>query len=689
MKRDADNLGIDQLIEAGLDEATSQQWANEINRICQDRSASTCWQELTQTHLRPKHPFVIHQLLYEFVYRNWDSTQGPAPAWLPEDEHIRSTNLFKMMAEVGIDSYREFHQWSVRQYELFWEKVIGHLAVRLKSPYQAIVDLSKGETQPLWLPGATLNITDSCFGADPDSAAIVYQDQAGVLKRISVKALQEMTHRVANGLRQAGYAAGDALGIIMPMTPETVAMYLGIVRAGCVVVSVADSFAPAEIEKRLQLGKVKAVFTQDVIRRGDKVIPLYEKVISAISATTARAVVLSIGQKSDVPLRDADLPWDTFLGDATEFESVSCQPRQPTNILFSSGTTGDPKAIPWTQTTPIKCAMDAYLHHNVQPGDVLAWPTNLGWMMGPWLIYAALMNRATIALYPDLPTQGGFGRFVQDAEVTMLGVVPSLVKAWKSTQCMRGCDWSKIKCFSSTGESSNADEMLYLMSLAGYKPVIEYCGGTEIGGGYVSGTMIQPAAPATFTTPSLGLDFVILDEASNEASQGEVFIYTPSIGPSTHLLNSDHHDVYYANTPQGPDGQALRRHGDQIERLPGGYFRAHGRVDDTMNLGGIKVSSAEIERVLNQLEAIDETAAIAVSEGAGPNQLVIYACLVPECQQAPADILEVCRTAIKQQLNPLFKVHDLVRVDRLPRTASNKVMRRELRGQYKKNDRAP
>ena len=269
--------------------------------------------------------------------------------------------------------------------------------------------------------------------------------------------------------------------------------------------------------------------------------------------------------------------------------------RTHTNILFSSGTTGEPKAIPWTHLTPIKCATDAMLLHDVRPDDVLAWPTSLGWMMGPWLIYAALLNQATIALYHPGPKGADFGRFVRDAGVTMLGLVPTLVRIWRQSGCMEGIDWSRIRRFSSTGECSDPEDQLYLMALAGYRPVIEYCGGTEIGGGYVSATMDQPAAPATFTTPAFGLDLAIRDEHGQPATDGELFLVPPSVGLSTELLNDDHHDVYLADTPIA-DGRPLRRHGDHMQRLPGGYYRALGRVDDTMNLSGIKVSSAEIER---------------------------------------------------------------------------------------------
>jgi acetyl-CoA synthetase len=226
--------------------------------------------------------------------------------------------------------------------------------------------------------------------------------------------------------------------------------------------------------------------------------------------------------------------------------------------------------------------------------------------------------------------------------------------------------------------------MLFLMSLAGYKPIIEYCGGTEIGGAYITGTVVQPCAPSTFTTPALGLDLVILDEDSKVAEQGEAFIIPPSIGLSTELLNKDHHQVYFADTPTLPATLSpLRRHGDQIERLANGYYRAQGRVDDTMNLGGIKVSSTEIERILNTVEGIRETAAIAISPlDGGPSQLVIYAVVSAMLTEQLEELKSKLQKAIAQNLNPLFKISGLMIVESLPRTASNKVMRRVLREQY-------
>ena len=602
--------------------------------------------------------------------------QDLSPAWTPSPEFIATTNIAWLMKRVGVDSYEALHAWSIQNREAYWTLAIERLDIRFQKPFSRIMDPASGVESPGWLPGALLNIVESCFAAPAGSPAIIHQIEGGPLRVMTVGELEMLTNRVARGLAQRGFKPGDSIAILMPMTAESVAIYLGIIRAGCVVVGIADSFRPKEIATRLRLADTVAVFTQDISVRGGKESPLYQNLIDA---EAPHAIVLPAKECLSVTLREGDTAWPEFLGDAGTFEAIPREPSAPLNILFSSGTTGEPKAIPWTQTTPLKCAADAHFHQDIHPGDVLVWPTNIGWMMGPWLIFASLLNKAAMGLYYGAPTGRDFARFVQDSHATMLGVIPSLVKTWRATDVVSGMDWSAIKAFSSTGECSNAGDMRWLMAQAGGPPMIEYCGGTEVGGGYVTGTITRPCIPGTFNTPALGLDFVILDDGGQPADNGEVFLIPPSIGFSGTLINKDHHEVYFAGTPNGLHGETLRRHGDQIEKLPNGYWRAHGRADDTMNLGGIKISSAEIERALQSVPHVVETAAIAVSPSGGPSLLVIY---VVSPGGKKDDLAKAMQSAIKRDLNPLFKIHDLVIVDSLPRTASNKVMRRVLRDQY-------
>ncbi len=673
-------LSAAELTACGLPRDQAEAFVAAVGKLDQRMTSGQAWQWITRNLLRPEHAMEVHEHLHGVVFADWNPADGPAPAWFPDDPD--STNIAWLMRTVGKESYRDLHAWSVSRPEEFWATMVERLEVQFREPFSSALDPSAGPEHPQWLMGAKLNVVDSCLRAPDDSPAVICQAEDGPIERLSVAELRSMAGRVANGLAELGIKTGDRVAIDMPMTVEAVAIYLGAVAAGCPVVAVADSFAPAEIAARLGIGQVRCIFTQDFALRLGKRLPLYEKVRAA---GAPQAIVLPCERVVDCALRDGDLAWKDFLSERTNFEAVPRDPGDATTILFSSGTSGAPKAIPWDQTTPIKAAVDAHLHHDIRPGDVLCWPSNMGWMMGPWLVYAALMNKATMALYYGAPTSRRFGEFVQDAGVTMLGLVPSLVSAWRSTGCLNGVDWSRIRAFSSTGECSNPREMLFLMSRAGYKPVIEYCGGTEIGGAYITGTVVQPAAPATFSTPALGSDLAILDEEGRPADRGEVFLIPPSMGLISTMLNRDHHEEYYANTPKGPQGQLLRRHGDQMQRFANGYFRAHGRADDCMNLGGIKVSALQIEEVVGGVEGVSETAAVAVSPPAGgPSMLVVYAVPTGETKWSASELRSAMQQAIAARLNPLFKVHDVVITEALPRTASNKVMRRTLRAEYEK-----
>lgn len=627
-------------------------------------------------------PFERHWRLWRDVFAGRPATAPPPMAYRPSKETVERANVTALARSLGLSSYEALHRWSATEREAFWGRVVRELNVPFRARPRAIRE--GGADDPRWLAGARYNAADLCFQEGGARVALLLgREGEEALRRVTYSELEALTNRVANGLRRMGLEPGDAIALYLPMTVECVAAYLGVVRAGCVVVSIADSFAPPEVAVRLRLAEAKAVLTTSAFARGGKVLDLYAKVQEA---QAPRAIVIP-SEGHPVRLREGDLLWSDFLGDETRFESVAADPYDVTNVLFSSGTTGEPKAIPWTHLTPLKCAMDARYHQDVHPEDVVAWPTSIGWMMGPWLIYAALANRATVALFEGAPNSPEFPAFVERARVTVLGLVPALVRAWRTGGHV-GARFANVRVFSSTGEASNAEDYLWLMSTAGYRaPVIEYCGGTEIGGGHITGTVVQAQSPATFSTPALGLDFVILDESGRpvpEGAMGEIFLVPPSIGLSERLLNRDHQKEYYAGTPPGPHGELLRRHGDEVARLPGGYYQAHGRADDTMNLGGIKVSSLELERVMDRHPKVYQTAAVSVipPEG-GADLLVVFTVPKPGEKAEPQTLRKELQDLVKRDLNPLYRVHDVVLVETLPRTASNKIMRRELRKQYR------
>jgi len=597
----------------------------------------------------------------------------PAPAWEPDSRVIERANLTRAMAHQGFSNFREFHRWSIAEPDAFWRYVIDELEIDfVKAP--SGIRGSDDPADPHWLPDATFNIVTSCLDHSPDAPAIVMGGPSGI-DTVTIAELRSRVAGFAAGFSAAGFSIGDAIAIVMPMNVEAVVAYLGTVAAGGVVVSIADSFAPHEIETRLGITSPVAIVTQTRAMRAGRDLPMYSK---CAEAGPTPCIVVDAG--GDTELRPQDVMWDDFVLNGAAFDPVALPAGAYTNILFSSGTTGDPKAIPWTQTPPLKAAMDGRFHQDIHAGDIVAWPTNLGWMMGPWLIYASLLNGAAMALYEDAPTGRGFIDFVAQADVSMLGIVPSIVASWRAGGVLQRGDWSSVRVISSTGEASNPDDYRWLVHAAGDVPVIEYCGGTEIGGGYVVSTVLDPCVPSLFSTSALGIELVLIDE-DGQGDSGEVFLVPPSMGLSTVLLNGDHHEVYYDGVPD--IGRQLRRHGDHMERTPDGYYRALGRIDDTMNLGGIKVSSADLERAIHDVPGITECAAVSVPpSGGGPERLIVFVVALPGVELDMDTLRLEIQQAIRTRLNPLFKVDDVVEIPALPRTASNKVMRRSLRSAY-------
>ena len=741
------------------------------------------WCVLQHDLLKPSMALEVHQWCYNQTY---EGVTDVKPTWMPTPKAMAKTNISKMMHKKGFTSYQEFYEWSVNMEtrETFWKESMENIGIVWEQTPDKVFDLSEGTAaKARYFPNGKLNISDSCFGKrDPQDPALVYamESDPRAIQTMSFSVLERLSNQIAHSLHhRMGLHPGDAVAICMPMTPESIAIYLGIVKAGCAVVSIADSFSATEIATRCRLGHAKAIFTQDVIYRGAKFLPLFTRILEADvmlqqdRATSdsdneaketksdpgmderLKVVILpgmlhagpynSNNNSTDHPMdfnesgtwddKDAqghpvalhdsvseamraglDFSWHDLMFHASdEFESVKRDSMDACNILFSSGTTGEPKAIVWSHSTPIKCAMDGHYHQDIQAGDRVAWPTNIGWMMGPWLLFQ-LMNGATLGIFNGVTSTDAFCQFVEEAQISMVGVIPSLVKAWQARNATKDCDWSCVRRFSSTGEASDPENYLWLVSrVPGYAPVVEYCGGTEIGGSYLSSTLVQPNVPSMFSSPVLGSQLYLLDAEgkaktescfkarSNDSISGEVALVPPTIGLSTHLLNRNHYDTYYKGMEPGPNGEVLRRHGDEIEMvwnsqhqscpklsvetsLP--YYRALGRCDDTMNIGGIKVSSVEIERVCNLVDEIKETAAIGVAgPHGGPCKLVIYVVLTNNDAEYrktmdPISLKAPMQKMIKTKLNPLFGISDVVIAENLPRTASNKVMRRLLRDEY-------
>ncbi len=671
----------------------------------------TFWHSLRKQVLKPSHPLALHEALRDYAYAGWDEkTRGIRPIWKAEPERLARTNISQILKKKNLPDYDALYRWSIEHGRDFWAMMMERLKIPFAGGYkptaQSIVDINNPKA-PKWFPNAKMNVVNACFLAPPGATALVYQKEGeSELQYFTYAQLDAWSNRIANALVKHGFKPQDRIGICMPFNVESVVIFLGVLKMGGTLVSLADSFKAADLDLRFDAAKpVKAVFTQDVTG-GLKAFPLYPTVCESKFAPDA--IVVTTGNTEFKPQRASDIHFDAFLAGASDsFAPVEMDAEAYINVIFSSSTSSPkessnslpkpPKAIPWKPATAIKGIVYSHLHHDMQPGKVLCWPTNLGWMMGSFAIFAAMGNQATLAIFNGNATSAAFAKFVEKADVTMLGLVPSIAETWQKTDALKDADWSKIDLFSSTGSPSNKSNYFWLMSrVQGYAPCFEYMGGTEIGGGYLICSFHHPAAPSCFTTPNLGTDIYIADKDGDAARGAEAFIVMhnekgacPPMGLSTVLLNFDHDDKYFTRELKTPDGKLLREHGDVIITAPNGFYISNGRADDGININGIKTSSLDLENYIKdaRIPAIKELAAIGVRppEG-GEDWLVIYVVVDAQGGSINAEELKLqVRDAIKLRNPQLARVHDVVMIPALPYTATGKLMRRYLQDLYIEN----
>ncbi len=261
-------MNADAPLEALLssDVSADEVWPRVIRRLREQSASPDDW-----------------RAAWDRTFASWDETsRGPRPMWYPTAADRDQSNLCHFMRATGHGSYQDLYQWSVTQPNEFWQAVADQLNIVFDQPPQRTLDLTRGVTQPAWFPGATLNIVESCFPAPFDNQpALVWGDAQGERVPRTYGELKDEVMRVASALAGVGFAPGDRIAIVMPMTPEAVAIYLGIIFAGCVAVSIADSFAAPEIAKRLTIAEARGVFCVDSFQRTGRAINIYHRLVAA------------------------------------------------------------------------------------------------------------------------------------------------------------------------------------------------------------------------------------------------------------------------------------------------------------------------------------------------------------------------------------------------------------------------
>ncbi|MFQ5629146.1 MAG: AMP-binding protein, partial [bacterium] len=335
---------------------------------------------------------------------------------------------------------------------------------------------------------------------------------------------------------------------------------------------------------------------------------------------------------------------------------------------------------------PVKAAQDMFHAMDVKPENAVYWMTDMGWMMGPWLVFGTLLIGATMVFYdgaPDFPEVDRLWQQVEDHNVTHLGVSPTLIRALKThgIEPVQKHDISCLRAVGSTGSPWDPESWLWLFKnvLQSEKPILNYSGGTEISGGIVCGNFFKPLKPCAFSGPVVGMDAEVVNEAGEpvRGEVGELVIKKPWIGMTRGFWNDRQRylDTYWRRF------ENVWLHGDFAAIDADGLWYILGRSDDTIKVAGKRLGPAEVESILNAHPAVAESAAIGVPHPVKDNEVVAFCVLRPGNEASETLRAELLQRIIAELGKPL-KPKEIKFVAALPKTRNAKVMHRVIRAAY-------
>ena len=615
--------------------------------------------------------------------------------WEPTPDYIERANLTRFMRQHGIKDFDELMRRSTDDVGWFTDAVLKFLNIEFYEPYSQAVDLSEGIQFPKWCVGGKMNIVHNCVDKYQESAirdqpSIVWEGEEGDTKSLTYRELYEQVNRVANALRLLGLDKGDAIGLFMPMTIEIVVAMLAVAKIGGVILPLFSGYGAGAVVTRLLDADAKALFTADgFFRRGKPVAmkPVADEAAEQVP-TLQHMIVL---KRADIPVEmitGRDHWWaDLIDPQPPEAETEVTGAEDVLMVIYTSGTTGKPKGAVHTHCGfPIKAAQDMAFGTDVRQGDVIYWMTDMGWMMGPWLAFGALILGATLFIYdgaPDYPGPDRLWALVERHKITQLGVSPTLIRALipHGEEPFKKHDLSSLRLFASTGEPWNPDPWMWLFEQIGEskRPIINYSGGTEISGGIVMGNPILPLKPCSFSAACPGIAADVFDEDGQplRSAVGELVIKSPWIGMTRGFWKDKgrYLDTYWSRW------ENVWVHGDFAAIDSDGLWYILGRSDDTLKIAGKRLGPAEVESVLVAHPDVVEAAAIGIPHEVKGMVLIVFAVLRPGLSPTEA-LRQKLQTMIVEAMGKPLAPKAILFVSDLPKTRNAKVMRRMIRSAY-------
>ncbi|MCJ1681039.1 acetoacetate--CoA ligase [Streptomyces sp. APSN-46.1] len=615
------------------------------------------------------------------------SASTPEALWSPSPERIAQARItaFQTWAAERFDApadggYPALHSWSVDELDTFWQAVAEWFDVRFTTPYESVL---AERTMPgaRWFTGATLNYAEHALRAaeDParaDDAALLAVDETHEPVPVTWGELRRQVGALAAELRALGVRPGDRVSGYLPNIPEAVTALLATAAVGAVWTSCAPDFGARSVLDRFQQVEPVVLFTVDGYRYGGKEHDRRETVAEL------RAELPSLRAVVHIPLLGTEAPesaltWaDVTSGDAEPvFEAVPFD--HPLWVLYSSGTTGLPKAIVQSQGgILLEHLKQLGLHCDLGPEDRFFWYTSTGWMMWNFLV-SGLLTGTTVVLYdgsPGYPDTGAQWRIAERTGATLYGTSAAYVMACRKAEVHPGRDFdlSAVKCVATTGSPLPPDGFRWLHDeVAEDLWIASVSGGTDVCSCFAGAVPTLPVHIGELQAPCLGTDLQAWDPSGKPVvgEVGELVVTNPMPSMPIHFWNdpdgSRYRDSYFEMFP------GVWRHGDWITLTDHGSVIIHGRSDSTLNRQGVRMGSADIYEAVERLPEIKESLVIGLEEPNGGYWMPLFVHLAPGAT-LDEGLRARIKATIREQLSPRHVPDEIIEVPGIPHTLTGK-----------------
>lgn len=618
-----------------------------------------------------------------------DGLSGADALWEPSAEYIASHNLThfalrlpKLRAFAASRNYRSLHRWSIENPEEFWGEAFRFLGILAEGDPVPVLVHAASISQARWFPNLRLNFAENLVRGDPDIVAIIGCNEARETVRWTRAELAERARQHSAALVAHGIASGDRVAAVLNNVPEAVAAMLGATGQGAIWSSVSPEFGVDAIVERLRQVAPRILYACERYRYDGREFVIADKLAQVVAAVPSIERVVVVGSPGSPQKASQAGSWvsiETFLesGSTTSAMWLRQPFSHPSFILFTSGTTGQPKCIVHgAGGTLLQLLKEHTLHCDARAGDVMFFPTTLAWMMWNWLA-VGLASGAAVVLYDGSPGYRN-GRILfelaSEHRVTLLGLGSAFIEACRKGNLHIAAehDLSAVRLLIAGGSILSPAAHRYASQIiVPGRPVASCSGGTDIVSCFLSTNPWGALFAGELQGAALGMDVQIFNEHGRRVigEKGELVCATPMPSMPVGFWNdadgSKYRSAYFERFA------SVWAHGDFTEENERGGFTIHGRSDAVLNPGGVRIGTAEIYSCVNGIEAVQESVAVA-QRWNGDQRIVLFVKLRPG-RQLDGALKESIRSTIRNQASPRHVPSLVLQVADIPKTHSGKI----------------